>query len=105
MSHQGHLKSVPSLVERTSMEANHKTTPLHMQLFEDGDKYSGDCRDSLTEDNIELVNNKLQEIAASREKDDSDLSTLFGLKIQVSEADVKEPTDILPKEEIGNILK
>ena len=65
-SYRSHLKSMPSMVERPGLDGNHKTTPLHMEVFEEGGNHSGDGRDSLTEDNIELVNTKLQQIAASR---------------------------------------
>ena len=81
---------MPSMVER----ANPKTTPLHKELFEDGNK-PVDCRDILTDDTIESVKDKLQQIAASRQEDESDLSAFNGLKIQGSEDKAKE-------EEIGN---
>ena len=104
MSHRSHLKSVPSMIERPSLDENHKTTPLHMEVLEEGSKHSGDGRDSLTEDNIELVNTKLQQIAVSRERDESDLSTFVGLKIHVSEDWSEEATDENAKEETGNTL-
>ena len=91
------------MVERPGLDRNHKTTPLHMEVLEEGIKHSGDGRDSLTEDNIELVNTKLQQIAASREKDESDLSSFVGLKVHVSE-DGSEETDEKAKEETGNML-
>ena len=71
-----------------------------MEVLEEGIKHSGDGRDSLTEDNIELVNTKLQQIAASREKDD--LGSFFGLKIHVSEDGPEESTDEKAKEKTGN---
>ena len=52
-SHRSHLKPVPSMVERPGLDGNQKTTPLHMEVFEEGSKHSGDGRDSLTEDNID----------------------------------------------------
>ena len=105
MSHCGHLKSVPSMVERPGLDGNHKTTPLHMdEVFEEGSKHSGDGRDSLTDDNIELVNTKLQQIAAAREKDRSDLNTFVGLKINVSEDNSEEAIGERTEEEIGNMF-
>ena len=74
-----------------------------MEVFEEGGNHSGDGRDSLTEDNIELVNTKLQQIAASRAKDDSDLNTFVGLKIHVSDDGPEEATDEKAKEEIGKM--
>jgi hypothetical protein len=81
------------MVERPGLDVNHKTTPLHMEVLEEGSMHSGDGRDSLTEDNIELVNTKLQQIAAYREKDESELSTFVGLKIHVSEDGNEDATD------------
>ena len=87
------------------MDPNHKTTPLHMEeVFEEGSRHSGDGRDSLTEDNIELVNTKLQQIAAAREKDESDLNTFVCLKIHVSEDGFDIATGEKAKEEKGNML-
>ena len=98
MSHQGLLKSVPSLVERPEIEAaGHKTTPLPRTVLEEENKTSVDGRDSLTDENIELVNSKLEQIVAARERDDSDLRKMAGLNIKEAE---DEPTE----EEIGTIL-
>jgi hypothetical protein len=103
VSHCSHLRSMPSMVKRLGLDVNHKTTPIHMEVFEEGDKHSGDGRDSLTENNIELVNTKLLQIAASREKNESDLNTFVGLKIHVSEGD-EEATDEKAKEKTGTML-
>ena len=92
------------MVERQGLDGNHKTTPLHMEVLEEGSKHSGNGRDSLTEDNIELVNTKLQQLAASREKAESDLNTFVGLKINVSEDGSEGGTDEKAKEETGNML-
>ena len=75
-----------------------------MDVLEEGGKHSGDGRDSLTEDNIELVKTKLQQIAAAREKDESDLGTFVDLKINVSEDGDEEATDDKAKAETGNTL-
>jgi hypothetical protein len=88
-----------------TVKVNHKTTPLHMEMLEEGSKHSGDGRDSLTEDNIELVNTKLQQIAAFRERDESDLDSFVGPKINVSEDGPEEATDKKAKEETGNAYK
>ena len=92
------------MVERPGLDVNHKTTPLHMEVLEEGSKHSGNGRDSLTEDNIELVNTKLQQIAAAREKDESDLGTFVGMKIHVSEDGDEEANVENANEETGKTL-
>ena len=92
------------MVERPGLDVNHKTTPLYMEVLEEGGKHSGDGRHSLTEDNIELVNTKLQQIAAAREKDESDLGTFVGMKIHVSEDGDEEAIVENANEETGKTL-
>ena len=101
MSHQGLLKSVPSLVEKPEIEASHKTTPLPRTVLEEEKKTFVDSRGSLTDENIELVNSKLEQIVAARERDDSDLRKMAGLNIKDAE---DEPTDANSEEEIGKTL-
>ena len=103
MAHQRHLKSVPSMIEKTSVHVTHKTTPMHKEFCEDGANQPVDCKDLLTDQTIESVNDKLQQIADSREKDESEASAFSNMKTDNSKE--KEKVHIFPssEEEIGNL--
>ena len=73
MTHPGKLRSVPSMIDKPDLsETNHKTTPLHLEGVEEENKHSVDGRDSITEENMELVSSKLQKIADSRKAEISE---------------------------------